>query len=172
MICHLRDNIHQIYWLHVTYRVCKEKSQIWFCKNEPRQEKFECYLLKLYSNFQKHKYVCFSFLDRNCMRFTKKQSNMLCMKDTTHCFQETPIPTWYTTNLQETTDWDEPWNQTCLLSTSTCAQLCKELGFTFLFFGIVLNQLVRFTCSGFRHVRSVLLNTNIRQTLCCCGPYS
>ena len=44
-------------------------------------------------NFQKVKHVCFSFLDRNCIRFTKKQSNMLCMKDTTHCFQETPIPT-------------------------------------------------------------------------------
>ena len=27
------------------------------------------------------------------IEITKKQSNMLCMKDTTHCFQETPIPT-------------------------------------------------------------------------------
>ena len=47
----------------------------------------------------------------------------------------------------------------------------KNLALLSYFFGIVPNQLVSFTCSGFRHVRGVLLNTNIRQTLCCCGPY-
>ena len=150
MICHSRDNVHQIHWLHVTsiiknmftYRVWKEKQN----HRTPKSFVFRAWsnLFKARNEFV----ISSTYLDTvdiseiMCLIFfltdivwdlLKKQSNMLHKRYHVHCTtQEAPIPAWYTTNLQNTTDWDEPWNQTCLLST--CAQLCKELGFTFLFF--------------------------------------
>ena len=172
MICHLRDNIHQIYWLHVTYRVCKEKSQIWFCKNESSQEKFECHLLKLYSNFQKHKYVCFFLFLTEIVWDLPKNNQICCAWKILHIvfkkllFLHDIPPTCRRPQIEMSHETKHVYLELVLVRN-----FVKNLALLSYFFGIVPNQLVSFTCSGFRHVRSVLLNTNIRQTLCCCGPY-
>ena len=149
MLCHSRDNIHQIHWLHVTsiiknmftYRVWKEKQN----HRTPKMFEFRAWsnLFKARNEFV----ISSTYLDTvniseiMCLIFfltdivwdlLKKQSNMLHKRYIVlkKLLLLHDIPTCRRPQIEMSHE-----------TKHVYLVLCKELGFTFLFFGILLSYI-------------------------------
>ena len=179
MICHSRDNVHQIHWLHVTsiienmftYRVWKKNLNRFWSKKaklsqaEPIRGKPSRAMPSQAEPCQAELILPdFFFLTDIVWDLLKKQSNMLHKRYHVHCTtQEAPSPTCMIYQLAEyhRLDWDEPWNQTYLVLVHNFVKNLALLSYFFLVLCLAIsNQLASCTSFlGFLHVKSILFNT-------------